>query len=435
MGHKKGHEKNSYLQLQQRLDRSPQGTPSSKALFEILQVLFTEEEAHYVSLLPINFMTAEKAAKIWKVSREEAAETLDTLAGKGLLLDGCQDEKRSYILAPPMAGFFEFSLMRTDGKFDRKILSELYYQYLNEEDDFLFAIFATDTPIDRVFVQEETIRPEDYSEVLDYERASKVIETAECITVGTCYCRHKMEHKGKACDQPQDVCLTFNGAAKSLSKHGIAKEISKKEAMEILDRVVELGLVQIGDNVQNQVAWICNCCGCCCEAILAYKRLGYNPGIYSNFKPEMISENCNGCNICVKKCPVDAIEVHIEESGKKYAIVDYSRCFGCGVCARSCKRDAIEMIRRENLMHTPKDAFERIVRMAIDTGKLQNLLFDNQHLWTNKMLQRFVGILLNLGPIRRVLADEQLQSKFISYTRRLALKRAKKIGVENEMRI
>ncbi|MBY8994619.1 MAG: 4Fe-4S binding protein, partial [Candidatus Heimdallarchaeota archaeon] len=281
----------------------------------------------------------------------------------------------------------------------------------------------------------ETIRPEDYSEILDYERATKVIETAECITVGTCYCRHKMEHKGKACDQPQDVCLTFNGAAKSLSKHGIAKEISKEEAMKILNRVVELGLVQIGDNVRNEVAWICNCCGCCCEAILAYKRLGYNPGIYSNFKPEMITENCNGCGVCVKKCPIDAIEVLIEESGKKYSVVDYSRCFGCGVCTRSCKREAIQMIRREDLMHTPEDAFERVVRMAIDTGRLQNLLFDNQHLWTHKMLQRFVGILLNLGPIRRKMADHQLQSKFVAYTRRLFLKRTKKLGLDNRLKL
>jgi len=419
MGHKKGQELNSYFKLQQRLDKAPQGAPLSKSLFEILHVLFTEEEAGLVSVLPINFVTKEKAAKIWKKTPEEAEKILDTLASKGLMLDGCQDEKRTYILAPPMAGFFEFSLMRTDGKFDRKILSELYYQYLNEEDDFLFTIFATKTPIDRVFIQEETIQPEDYSIVLDYERATQVIETASCITVGTCYCRHKMEHKGKACDQPQEVCLTFNGAAKSLSKHGIAKEISKEEAHKILDLCVDAGLVQIGDNVREDVAWICNCCGCCCEAILAYKRLGYNPGIYSNFIPEIIPENCNGCGVCVKKCPVEAISLESDNTGKKISKIDYDRCFGCGVCSRNCNKEAIKMNRREELMHTPKDAFDRSVHMAIDNGKLQNLLFDNQHLWTHKMLQRFVGILLSLDPIRATLADIQLQSKFISFARRI----------------
>ncbi len=427
MGHKKGLEKNGYIQLQQRLNKAPQGAPLSKSLLEILKVLFTEEEAELVSVLPINFITAEKAAKIWKKTAKEAEKILDNLADKGLLLDGCQKDKRTYILAPPMAGFFEFSIMRTDGKFDRKILSELYYQYLNEEDDFLFAIFATKTPVDRVFVQEETIQSKDYSIVLDYERASKVIDTATCITVGTCYCRHKLEHKGKACSQPQDVCLTFNGAAKSLSKHGVAKEITKEEAHKILDRCVDLGLVQIGDNVQGGVAWICNCCGCCCEAILAYKRLGYNPGIYSNFIPKTISENCTGCNICVRKCPVEAITLIENDKNSKIAKIDYHRCFGCGVCARNCKKEAIIMERREELMHTPEDSFERVVRMALDTGKLQNLLFDNQHLWTHKMLQRFVGVILNLGPIRGRMADHQLQSRFIKRARKIAARRKRKI--------
>jgi Pyruvate/2-oxoacid:ferredoxin oxidoreductase delta subunit len=426
MGHKGRQKKsNSYLNLQQRLDKAPQGAPPSKALFEILQILFTEEEAELVSALPINFVTANKAAKIWKKTPEEAEEILDTLASKGLLFDGCQDEDRTYILAPPMAGFFEFSLMRTDGKFNRKILSELYYQYLNKEDDFLFAIFATDTPIDRVFIQEETIQPKDYSEVLDYERVSNIIDTATCITVGDCYCRHKMEHLGKACDNPIDVCLTFNGSAKTLSKHGIAQEITKEEAHKIIERVIKLGLVQIGDNIQEEVNWICNCCGCCCEAIVSYKRLGYSPNIYSNFKPETIIENCNACGVCVKKCPLDAITLENMDD-KQIPVINYDRCFGCGVCSRNCKKDAIVMNRFENLHYTPKDGFERIVRMAIDVGKLQNLIFDNQHLWTHKMLQRFLRILLSLGPIRRKMADEQLKSRFLTFARKLKDKRSVK---------
>jgi len=430
VGHKGRQKKsNSYLELQQRLDKGPQGAPASKALFDILKILFTEEEAKLVSILPINFVTAKKAAKIWKKTPEEAERILDILADKGLMFDGCQETERTYILAPPMAGFFEFSLMRTDGKFDRKVLSELYHQYINKEEDFLYAIFATETPIDRVFVQEETIQEQHYSEVLDYERVSHIIDTATCITVGDCYCRHKMEHLGKACDNPQEVCLTFNGSAKTLSKHGIAKEITKEKAYEIIDQVIKLGLVQIGDNVQEGINWICNCCGCCCEAIQAYKRLGYSPKIHSNFQPVMISENCNGCNICVQKCPLEAITLVTDDSGKKYTQVDLDRCFGCGVCARNCNRDAIRMDRIENVRFTPKDSFERGVRMAIDTGKLQNLLFDNQHLWTHKMLQRFVGTLLNLGPIRRKMADDQLKSRFMKLARKMQKSRNKKFNL------
>jgi len=433
VGHKgKQKKSNSYLELQQRLDKGPQGVPPSKALFDILKILFTEEEAKLVSILPINFITPKKAAKIWKKTPEEALAILDTLADKGLMFDGCQEkeEERTYILAPPMAGFFEFSLMRTDGKFDRKVLSELYHQYINKEDDFLQAIFATETPIDRVFVQEETIQEQDYSEVLDYERVSHIIETASCITVGDCYCRHKMEHLGQACDNPLDVCLTFNGSAKTLSKHGIAKEITKEEAYEIIDRVIDLGLVQIGDNVQNNVNWICNCCGCCCEAIVAYKKLGYSPKIKTNFQPEVLIDSCNGCGVCVKKCPLEAITLVTDESGKQYSQIDLERCFGCGVCARNCNKDAIQMNRLENIRFTPEDSFERGVRMAIDSGKLQNLLFDNQHLWSHKMLQRFIGSLLNLGPIRRKMADDQLKSRFMKLARKMQKSRIKKIDLQ-----
>jgi hypothetical protein len=65
--------------------------------------------------------------------------------------------------------------------------------------------------------------------------------------------------------------------------------------------------------------------------------------------------------------------------------------------------------------------------MAIDVGKLQNLIFDNQHLWTHKMLQRFIGIILSLGPIKRKLADEQLRSKFLVFARKLREKRKVKV--------
>ena len=122
--------KKSYLNLQQRLDKSTQGAPSSEALFKILEILFSEQEAKLVSVLPLNLFTAKKASKLWKKDIKEAQEILDELAGKGLLMDLDNKGQQVYVLAPTMAGFFEFSLMRTDGKFDRKILSELYYQLL-----------------------------------------------------------------------------------------------------------------------------------------------------------------------------------------------------------------------------------------------------------------------------------------------------------------
>jgi hypothetical protein len=39
--------------------------------------------------------------------------------------------KTTCVLPPPMAGFFEFSMMRLRRDVDQKILSELFYEYLN----------------------------------------------------------------------------------------------------------------------------------------------------------------------------------------------------------------------------------------------------------------------------------------------------------------
>ncbi|HDP95996.1 MAG TPA: (Fe-S)-binding protein [Candidatus Aminicenantes bacterium] len=411
----------AYRNLQKRLDRSPQGAPESEALFRILKELFSEQEARLVSRLPFRYFTVETAAETWKKPHSEAEAILDTLADKGLMLDFKAGEERKFILAPTMAGFFEFSLMRTDGRFDARLLSELYHQYINVEPDFVH-ILHINPPIDRAFVHEDQIPEESFSEVLDYERVSHVIDSSSCISVGRCYCRHKMEHLGKACDNPQDVCLTFNGTARSLIDHDIAREISKEEAHEIIRRVEELGLVHIGDNVRNEVAWICNCCSCCCEALLAYKRLGYVRNIHTNFEAAINPSLCINCGKCAQKCPVDAIHEGKDDAGERAFLVNLDRCIGCGVCSCFCPTGAIRMERRAELNDTPKDGFERMIRSAIDTGKLGNLIFDNYHLWTHRILSRFINVLLGLGPIHKQMMQKQVQSRFLRFAEKKAAK-------------
>ena len=123
--------------------------------------------------------------------------------------------------------------------------------------------------------------------MLDYERASHVIREASTVAVSLCYCRHKMEHVGRACDAPRDICLTFGSTARSLAKHGYAREASASEGLELLHPAQEWGLVQFGENVRERPAFICNCCGCCCEAMLAARRFGFlHPVHTTNFVVE-----------------------------------------------------------------------------------------------------------------------------------------------------
>lgn len=145
--------KSGYASLTNRLNQFPQGAPPSELLLKILNILLDEKEAELVSLLPIRPFTAETAAGIWKLSLAETRKKLDGLADKAILLDLDQDGTTRYVLPPPMAGFFEFSLMRTRGDIDQKVLSELFHEYLNVEEDFIKNLFTDgETQLGRTFV-------------------------------------------------------------------------------------------------------------------------------------------------------------------------------------------------------------------------------------------------------------------------------------------
>ena len=127
--------------------------------------------------------------------------------------------------------------------------------------------YATETKLGRVFVQEPVLTNDRMNHILDYERAAHIVEEAEYIGLGLCYCRHKMFHAGHPCEinAPWDVCLTFDNVARSLAQHGdYCRLISREEALDALERSYASNLVQIGENVREHPAFICNCCGCCC---------------------------------------------------------------------------------------------------------------------------------------------------------------------------
>ena len=161
--------KSGYTELVDRLNRFPQGAPPSETLYKILSMLFSERDAAVVALLPIKPFTAPKAAKILKMGLTETRTVLDELASRAILLDTEHEGETTYILPPPMAGFFEFSMMRLRGDVDQKVLGELFFQYLNVEEDFIKALFATvETQLGRTFVHEPVLSSENALHVLYY---------------------------------------------------------------------------------------------------------------------------------------------------------------------------------------------------------------------------------------------------------------------------
>ncbi len=54
---------------------------------------------------------------------------------------------------------------------------------------------------------------------------------------------------------------------------------------------------------------------------------------------EVIEENCTGCTVCAKNCPVDAID----GERKELHFIRQDACIKCGVCYDKCKFDAIKL--------------------------------------------------------------------------------------------
>lgn len=410
--------KSGYSELVDRLNRFPQGAPPSPLLNKILKILFSEKEANLVALLPIKPFTAEKAARIWKMNPVEAEKILQQLASRALLVDVVVDNQTEYVLPPPMAGFFEFSMMRIRSDIDQKALSELFYQYLNVEEDFVRELFTEgETQLGRVFVQEPALMESQAIHVLDYERASEVIKTAKSRGISLCYCRHKMEHKDRACSAPQDICMTFNTSAASLIRHGHAREVGVSECLELLHQAYENNLVQFGENVRERVNFICNCCGCCCEAMLAAQRFAHlSPVHTTNYLPT-VSESCKGCGKCVSACPVEAMSLisanNPHKPKRKKARLVEELCLGCGVCVRQCSNEALSLQAKEKRVITPLDSTHRTVTMAIERGLLQDLLFDNRVLFSHRALAAVFKVIFSLPPLKQLMASRQLKSRYL----------------------
>ncbi len=404
--------KGIYGRLQERLDRFPIGAPPAEALYEILKLLYTEEEAAIGCRMPIRFTDLAGIARRTRKTPESLQPVLERMAEKGLVIDLQHRGKAVYTLSPTISGFFEFVFMRVRDDIPQKEVARHMIAYAHDDPAFARAMFAGKVQLARTLVHENALDPGDATRILDHERATQVVRDARTHAVSLCYCRHIQQHAGTPCAKPMEVCTTLDAVADFLIRRGLARKISREECLDIFAATREAGLVHIGENVRKRPAFVCHCCGCCCGMLTAINRFRmFDAVVTSPFLAAVDRATCTGCGACAKRCPVKAVA--LDGAGKEArAVVDEAVCLGCGVCKPACARKALRMTARKERVLVPENAWRRTIAMAIERGKFQNLLFDDFDRLDHAALRAVTRIILALPPVKRALLSEQVQSRF-----------------------
>ena len=349
-----------YEKLRARLDDLANGYPATESKIEIrlLKRLFTEEEAElYMQLSPF----LEKPRDVAKrLSRDvgELEPILEHMARKGLLFRLRKGDLIRYSAVPYVVGIFEHQLNRMDEGFARD--HEEYFEtaFGKTIQSFKTPILRT-IPINRQLVAEYPVAP--------FEDVLQIIENQKKIAVAPCVCRTTTRLVGKECDKPMENCFSFGSHAEYYVENKMGRFISIDEAKEIVKKNEEAGLVMQPFNSQK-IGGMCSCCGDCC-GVLRSLKMHPSPAhtVQSNYFAQVDDLECTGCETCLERCQMDAIDVT-----DGIAAIDLDRCIGCGLCVTTCPVDAIELVKKpeDQLYEPPKSGAETYIKIMQERGKI-----------------------------------------------------------------
>jgi len=338
-----------YGSLQKHLNKMPVGFPATDSGVEIriLKHLFTQEQAKlalYLDYQPKPLNKIFRKVKKTGITLEDLERKLDEMYKKGIINFGEVNGEKFYGSAPLAIGMYEYQLNSLTEDFVRDM-----YQYFDEA--FIDEYNKSGVPQLRTIPIEQSI-PYKQS-ISTYDNLRSIIDNiGEPIAVAECICRKAKDLVNDSCKKTElrESCFSFRRSAQFYIERGFAKEISKEEALQILKKAEEDGLVLQPGNSMRPMC-ICTCCGCCCELLVNQNKYPEPAQFFAtNFYAEVDEDLCTGCGTCEERCNINA--VYVEDA---IAHVDRKRCIGCGVCVPTCTSEAIHLIKKEKEIIPPEN--------------------------------------------------------------------------------
>ncbi len=349
-----------YERLRARLDEMATGYPAtaSKVEIRLLKRLFSEDEAGlFLQLSPFLEAPADVAKRLNR-DPDALGVQMEQMARKGLLFRKRKGDSVRYAVIPYVVGIYEFQLGRMDEGFARD--HEEYFEtaFGRTIQSFKTPVMRT-IPINRQLVADYPVVP--------LEDVLQIIADQEKIAVAACVCRTTTRLAGKACDKPVESCFSFGSHAEYYVENGMGRYITQDEAREIVRKNEEAGLVMQPFNSQK-IGGMCSCCGDCCGVLRSLKM---HPApakmVQSNYFARVDEGECTGCETCLDRCQMEAIDVVDGIAG-----INLDRCIGCGLCVTTCPVEAIQLIQKpkDQLYKPPKSGAETYIRIMQERGKI-----------------------------------------------------------------
>ena len=333
----------AYRKLQRHLDKQAIGYPATRTGVElnILKHIFKPEEAEIATHLSYKFEPIDiiyKRAEHLVNSVDELEGIIGEICKKGGLEFKIKNGIMHYCCLPLVFGMYEGQNKRLTPDFIRN------YEKYTSTRKFGIEFLSTKLPQMRTIPIDKSVEVQ--HRVSDFDNIEKLLtESDGPFAIAECICRKKNSLEGKKCKVTarNETCLGVGHLAQIGITNKIARDISKEEAISIIEQNQKEGLILQPSN-SKKAEFICSCCGCCCGMLTTHKKLPKPLQFWAaNFFASVNSESCIGCGACEDTCQVDAVKVNEDE---QMAYVNEDRCLGCGNCTVNCPEDAIKLTKR-----------------------------------------------------------------------------------------
>ena len=354
-------EQNVYERLAEHLQRLGMGFPVTTDLIEILTENLTPTEAEVAlavptDVIPLTPVSVETILESANLPRDRLVEILESLVEKGMLSVGkTADGQRGYALLQVGFGFPQVFFWKGEDTPHTRKMAQMVAKYFNRK--VTAEAYGSDTKPFRYVPVGISLKPA-LQAVYPFHIMEQVIDKAQRIAVAHCPCRMAYKLAGRGCDHPTEVCMKFDELAQFVIDRGLARELNKKEALDIIRMTEEAGLVHFVDNSEGEIKHNCNCCGCACWNVgnIRRRKIPRDALMATYFMRETDADKCTSCGACAEICPVTCLEM--SDDGP---VVDEEWCIGCGVCATVCPEEAISLkIRDDKTGKLPAAGFREL---------------------------------------------------------------------------